>query len=205
MTRTKSMKLPGRSGMVEASITSIFAPTSASSDTSRRRSKLMLAPLVTATMRWSFTPWRLIHALAPARATAPAGSRIERVSLKTSLMAALMAELSTRTMPSTSCRQRRKVSIPTCFTATPSAKASTLESITRRPVANDCAIALAPTGSTPMTLMDGLSSFSTAAMPAMRPPPPTATNTASSSSRCFTCCTISVPMVPCPAMVKGSS
>eukprot|EP00951_Prasinocladus_malaysianus_P008674 scaffold63137_cov37-Prasinocladus_malaysianus.AAC.1 len=52
-TRTKSRKLPGRSGMVEASMTSVLAPTSANSDTSRSRSKFMLAPLVTATTQWS--------------------------------------------------------------------------------------------------------------------------------------------------------
>lgn len=44
-----SEKAPGRSGMVLASMASCLAPTSASSDTSRRRSKFMLAPLVTAT------------------------------------------------------------------------------------------------------------------------------------------------------------
>jgi hypothetical protein len=47
-------------------------------------------------------------------ATAPAGSRMERVSLNTSLMAALMAALSTSTTPSTSSRHSRKVSQPTC-------------------------------------------------------------------------------------------
>ena len=40
----------------------------------------------------------------------------------------------------------------TCLTAVPSAKASTLERVTRRPSARDMAMALAPTVSTPITL-----------------------------------------------------
>ena len=55
---------------------------------------------------------RSTQALAPATASAPAGSRIERVSSNTSLMAAQMSSLSTRTISSTSSRHRRKVSSP---------------------------------------------------------------------------------------------
>ena len=40
----------------------------------------------------------------------------------------------------------------TCLTAVPSAKASTLDRVMRRPSARDMAIALAPTVSTPITL-----------------------------------------------------
>jgi hypothetical protein len=198
---TNSLNAPGRSGMVVAIMTSVLAPRSASSDTRRNRSKLMLAPLVTATtvlscgthtqqpyscsvgllgclepstschcsheadtlrcgycnhlqplmpqhgavrpldsvqhvgclkvrshmcsavcpcvllsanVMLTLCPFSLSHALAPATATAPAGSRMPRVSLKTSLMAADMAGLSTSSTPSTSWRHRRNVSAPTC-------------------------------------------------------------------------------------------
>ena len=45
----------------------------------------------TATLRITCMPWRWRYALAPATATAPAGSRQHRVSLNTSLIAALTA------------------------------------------------------------------------------------------------------------------
>ena len=60
--------------------------------------------------------------LAPATASAPAGSRMERVSSKTSLIAAQMASLSTTIISSTYCWHRRKVSAPTSLTAAPSAE-----------------------------------------------------------------------------------
>ena len=46
---TKARKAPGCSGMVTANMASRLAPMSASSETRRRLSKFMLAPLVTAT------------------------------------------------------------------------------------------------------------------------------------------------------------
>ena len=64
---------------------------------------------------------RSTQALAPATASAPAGSSTTRVSSNTSLIAAHISSVSTSTMSSTSSRQRRNVSSPTCFTATPSA------------------------------------------------------------------------------------
>ena len=54
--------------------------------------------------------------------SAPAGSRMLRVSWKTSLMAAQTASVSTTTKSSTSARARRKVSSPTSLTAVPSAE-----------------------------------------------------------------------------------
>ena len=55
----------------------------------------------------------------------PAGSRTARVSSNTSLIAAQISSVSTSTISSTSSRHRRKVSSPTCFTATPSANRPT--------------------------------------------------------------------------------
>lgn len=57
---------------------------------------------------------RWMYWVAPATATAPAGSRMERLSLKTASMAPLMARLSTISTPSNSSRHRRKDSAPTC-------------------------------------------------------------------------------------------
>eukprot|EP00878_Enallax_costatus_P045774 GHUV01055257.1.p1 GENE.GHUV01055257.1~~GHUV01055257.1.p1 ORF type:complete len:122 (-),score=20.50 GHUV01055257.1:451-816(-) len=99
--------------MVVAIMTSVLAPRSANSDTKRNRSKLMLAPLVTATTVLPLWLFALSHALAPATATAPAGSSILRVSLNTSLMAADMAALSTSSTPSHNSRHNRNVSAPT--------------------------------------------------------------------------------------------
>mmetsp|Transcript_30774 Transcript_30774/g.68187 ORF Transcript_30774/g.68187 Transcript_30774/m.68187 type:complete len:255 (-) Transcript_30774:1008-1772(-) len=200
-TLMKSRKAPGCSGMVVVRVASVRAPTLASSETRRSRSKLMLAPLVTATTVLPLKLLRLIQALAPATLRAPAGSRMDLVSLNTSLMAALMALLSTRMTPSTSSRHSRNVSMPTCLTATPSAKASTLDSTTRSPRARLMVMALAPVGSTPMILMSGFNALRKAAMPAIRPPPPTGTNTASSWSGSLICRRISSPMLPWPAMV----
>ena len=53
-------------------------------------------------------------------ATAPAGSRMDRVSSKTSLIAAQISSVLTVMTPSTSCWQRSKHTSPTCRTATPS-------------------------------------------------------------------------------------
>ena len=98
-------------------------------------------------------------------ASAPAGSRIERVSSKTSFIAAQMASVSTRTISSTYCRTRRNVSLPTCFTATPSANRPTCASLTRRPAASERAIASESSGCTPITLISGRTRFTYAAMP----------------------------------------
>src|SRR5438477_462298 len=87
--------------------------------------------------------------------SAPAGSRIERVSSKASLIAAQIASVSTSTISSTSSRQMRNGSLPTCLTATPSAKSPTLSSFTRRPASSERAIAAESTGSTPMIRISG--------------------------------------------------
>ena len=58
----------------------------------------------------------------PATASAPAGSMMLRVSSKTSLIAAQISSLVTRTTSSTACCASAKVCSPTSRTATPSAK-----------------------------------------------------------------------------------
>jgi hypothetical protein len=146
------LKEPGFSGMVTASTASRCSPTSARSATKRRRSKFMLAPEATATRVLSRRLWRLAYSLAPATASAPAGSRMERVSSNTSLMAAQMASLSTTIISSTYSWHRRKVSSPTSFTAAPSAKRPTCSSSSMRlPAASDWVIASASMASTPIT------------------------------------------------------
>ncbi|CSA96545.1 Uncharacterised protein [Vibrio cholerae] len=57
----------------------------------------------------------------PASANAPEGSAMARVSSKMSFTAAQISSLDTVTWPSMYCWQRRKVSSPIRFTATPSA------------------------------------------------------------------------------------
>ena len=69
----------------------------------------MLAPLSTATRRWSRTRARAAHAFSPATASAPAGSITLRVSSKMSLMAAQISSFVTRTTSSTvSLRDRER-------------------------------------------------------------------------------------------------
>ncbi len=163
----------------------------------------MFAPQAIATNVRSRTRWRSHQRLMPAIASAPAGSRIDRVSSKTSLIAAQVASVSTVIISSTYCCARRNVSRPTCFTATPSAKRPTCGSATRRPAASERVIASESTGCTPITLIVGCTRLMYAPMPEMRPPPPTATKIASIGSWYWR--RISMPIVPCPAMTSGSS
>ena len=194
--RQNSRKLPGRSGMVTASTASRCSPSSARSATKRSRSKFMLAPQAMATYVRFFVRCRATHAFTPAIASAPAGSRMERVSSKTSFSAAQMASVSTRTISSTYCRTRRNVSLPTCFTATPSANRPTCASLTRRPASIERAIASESSGCTPITLTSGRTRFTYAAMPLASPPPPIATKIASRGPWCWR--RISMPIVPWP-------
>lgn len=75
--------LPGRSGMSTLSKASRPSPSSARSATNRKRSKFILAPLITTT---NFFPEPMswlskIYLFKPAKARAPAGSVTERVSI----------------------------------------------------------------------------------------------------------------------------
>mmetsp|Transcript_7739 Transcript_7739/g.27204 ORF Transcript_7739/g.27204 Transcript_7739/m.27204 type:complete len:380 (+) Transcript_7739:493-1632(+) len=198
-----SLKPPGCSGMVVTITASVLSPTSASSETSLRRSKFMFAPEVIATTRDPAHPCVRRKDLHPARATAPAGSSMDLVSSKTSFMAAHTSSVSTRTTPSSSCWHTRNVSVPTVLTATPSAKESTLVRLVTPPRYRLCAMPFAPAGSTPITLTSGRTLLTNAATPAASPPPPMGTNTASSLPA--HCRSISIATVPCPAITAGSS
>ncbi len=115
----------------------------------------MLAPEVIATSVWPSMPSRSAYCLAPATASAPAGSSTLRVSWKTSLIAAQSASVSTVITSSSSSLQSRKVSSPTSFTAVPSANRPTSLSATRSPASSDCAIAHESSVCTPITLISG--------------------------------------------------
>ncbi len=119
----------------------------------------MLAPEAMATSVRPFARLRSIQRLAPASASAPAGSSTVRVSSKTSLIAAQISSVSTSTISSTSSLARRNVSRPTCRTATPSAKRFTCASVTRLPAFSEWNIAAESTGSTPITRVRGETRF----------------------------------------------
>ena len=157
MVAQNSRNAPRRSGIVTASSASRASPTSARSATKRRRSKLTLAPLATATSVRSRAPSRATHRLSPATARAPAGSITVRVSSKMSLIAAHVSSLLTRTTSSTVSFAMSNVRAPTCRTATPSAKMPTWSSSTRRPSSSDRCMASASNGSTPTTRTPGCS------------------------------------------------
>ncbi len=143
----------------------------------------------------------------PAMDSAPAGSRMDRVSWNTSLIAAQIASVSTSTISSTYCLHSRRVSSPTIFTAVPSENRPTSCSCTRRPAAIERAIASESVVCTPITLISGASALMYAATPEINPPPPIATKTEwigpSSTGWCWR--RISIATVPWPAMTSGSS
>mmetsp|Transcript_6086 Transcript_6086/g.15510 ORF Transcript_6086/g.15510 Transcript_6086/m.15510 type:complete len:299 (+) Transcript_6086:433-1329(+) len=189
---TNRLNDPFSSGITLTSVASCFNPPSASCDTTRSRSKFMLAPDAIATT-FPLKPFASQYALAPATATAPAGSKMDRFSSNTSLIAAHIWSVLTVMTPSTSCWHRSKHTAPGCRTATPSANPSTLVRRHSSPWYSDCTMALAPSGSTPITLMSGRMDLTYAAMPAMSPPPPTGTKMASTPGSCRR---ISMPTVP---------
>jgi hypothetical protein len=85
----------------------------------------MLAPLKTATRLRPVTRVRATQARRPATDSAPAGSINDRVSSKTSLIAAQISSFETRITSSTDAWTIGKVRAPTSRTATPSAKMPT--------------------------------------------------------------------------------
>mmetsp|Transcript_53113 Transcript_53113/g.153238 ORF Transcript_53113/g.153238 Transcript_53113/m.153238 type:complete len:206 (+) Transcript_53113:737-1354(+) len=176
---------------------------SARSETKRKRSKSMLAPLATATRVLPLSLWRAAYFLRPATAKAPAGSRTTRVSMKLSLMAPQISSVLTKMTSSRAILHNRKVSSPTLRTAAPSAKSPTEGSSTTSPASRLAFIPGASMASTPMTLMPGWTDFRNMLTPAARPPPPIQQKTASTFSF-VVCAKISWPMVPWPAITKGS-
>mmetsp|Transcript_27378 Transcript_27378/g.88426 ORF Transcript_27378/g.88426 Transcript_27378/m.88426 type:complete len:238 (-) Transcript_27378:661-1374(-) len=194
-------KAPGRSGMATDSSVS---EESARSETNRSESKFMLAPEQMATYVWSRVPLSSAHFFNPAMPSAPAGSRMERVSIKQSLIAEQISSVDTVTISSTSSLQMRNVSEPTFRTAAPSANRPTWSNSCSRPLRSEAVIPAASAASTPMTSTPGRTRFTYAAMPANMPPPPQHTKMAWSGLPVI-CFRISMPMVPWPAMTSGSS
>ena len=78
-----------------------------------------------------------------------------RVSMKTSLIAAQTASVSTVMNSSTSSRETRNVSSPTSFTAVPSEKSPTSARVMRLFAATERVIASESFICTPMTLISG--------------------------------------------------
>ena len=115
----------------------------------------MLAPQVMATKVLPRALCVAAYCLSPATPSAPAGSRMLRVSWNTSLMAAQTASVSTTTKSSTSARVRRKVSAPTRLTAVPSENRPTSSSVTRRPARTERSMASESVVCTPMTRISG--------------------------------------------------
>mmetsp|Transcript_42787 Transcript_42787/g.129257 ORF Transcript_42787/g.129257 Transcript_42787/m.129257 type:complete len:214 (+) Transcript_42787:244-885(+) len=194
------MKAPGRSGI---STPIKVSDVSARSETKRRRSKSMFAPLAIATSVLPVSPRVLAYLPMPATAKAPAGSRMTRVSTKLSLIAAQISSVDTVTTSSKTIWHNRKVSSPTLRTAAPSANRPTAGSSTTRPASKLARMPAASAASTPITLMPGFAALRNMPTPAASPPPPMQQNTASTSS-CVVWARISCPMVPWPAMTCGS-
>ena len=119
----------------------------------------MFAPQVIATKVLPLSLCVSTYCLIAATPSAPAGSRMLRVSWNTSLMAAQAASVSTVMYSSTSARATRKVSAPTSFTAVPSENRPTSPNVTRLPFLTDWIIASESAACTPMTLISGRSAL----------------------------------------------
>ena len=91
---------------------------------------------------------------------------------------------------------------PGVFTAVPSAMVSTKGKVTTSPFLKDSCIQLAPAGSTPITLILGLSNFANVETPVASPPPPIGTNITSTVGSSLT---ISIAIEPCPVATSKSS
>ena len=97
MSSQKRLKEPRSSGIVTANSASRCSPISARSATKRSRSKFMFAPQVIATKVLPLSLCVSTYCLHAATPIAPEGSRMLRVSWKTSLIAAHTASVSTTT------------------------------------------------------------------------------------------------------------
>ena len=95
-----------------------------------------------------------------------------------------------------------KIWLPGVFTAVPSAIVFTVGSVVTFPAANEACIQFAPAGSTPITLIFGLSSFASVDTPVASPPPPIGTRMYSTSGSSLK---ISIAMVPWPVATARSS
>ncbi|KAH3677800.1 hypothetical protein OGATHE_000454 [Ogataea polymorpha] len=200
--------VPGLSGICTVRNTSLPSPSTALSLTNLSLSKFMFAPDKIGTyvlVEWSISGCSSMYLLRPATVMAPDGSINDLVSSNTSLIAAQISSVVTRTTSSTpnSCNTAN-VSSPTIRTAVPSANPPTESSVTLSPFSKERFNASASNVSTPIIFTCGASRFRYAVMPESSPPPPTATNTAL-SLLLFTWRSSSMAMVPWPAMTYGWS
>ena len=138
----------------------------------------------------------------PATATAPAGSDKTLVSSKISFTPAQTSSMETVMTSSTHSFITSRLCFPTCATATPSANIPMLFNLTLFPACIAAARQAESSTSTPNIFVFLFFCEIHAEIPASSPPPPTGTKIASKSipeSR------ISLPTVPWPAIVYGSS
>jgi len=115
-------------------------------------------------------------------------------------IACSMSPSDTSTMSSTSRLTIARVSSPGSLTAMPSASVALAVGIST-PL-KSAYIDGNWSVCTPMIEIPGFSARAAVAMPEMSPPPPMATQRQSSSGRCLS---ISIAIVPCPAMTSASS
>ena len=142
---------------------------------------------------------RLIKA-ASAAAPAPSASVFSRSRSRRTAFA--ISSSSTVTMSSTYFWIRGSVFSPARRTAMPSAMVAAGLSVTAWPSASATFMEGKRAGCTPITRMRGFVSLTAQPTPAINPPPPIGAMMASTSG---TCCRISSPIVPWPAITTSSS
>mmetsp|Transcript_12516 Transcript_12516/g.39556 ORF Transcript_12516/g.39556 Transcript_12516/m.39556 type:complete len:259 (-) Transcript_12516:673-1449(-) len=171
---------------------------------SRTRPRMGVSMLPPHKMVTTFLP--LSSGKVPARRAAmpstPAPSTTIFCSSTMRKIARAIQRSDTQRTSSTNSRTSSKALAPTVGTARPSASVGPMRTSVGSPAASAAVMDAQVFGSTPYTLHSGRSDLTDSAMPAMRPPPPTGTTMASTLG---TCDRISMPMVPAPAIILGSS
>ena len=159
-----------------------------------------------------FPPETTAHVFLPLQSTfpdkiaatgvAPAPSATTLLlSIKNKIASAISAS-ETVTTSSTYFFTNSKVLHPTFLTAIPSAIVGVAQTSQHSPFAKAAVIEAAFSASTPITFTFGFIPFIAVAIPARIPPPPIGTNTVSISAISSN---ISIPIVPCPAIIYSSS
>mmetsp|Transcript_18485 Transcript_18485/g.60505 ORF Transcript_18485/g.60505 Transcript_18485/m.60505 type:complete len:264 (+) Transcript_18485:553-1344(+) len=203
-TRVKSASPPGRS---------LTAELMRSIRQSADRPRSMTRPRIVVSMLPPQRGTRTFLPLSRGRSSAAPGSSAARPAapppsttafcISTSRSIASESSRSvTWTTSSTQWRATSKAWGPTCGTARPSASVDATGAMTGRPALSAAVKEAHRSGSTPRTVMVGLRVLAARATPAMSPAPPTGTKMKSASG---TCSSISMPSVPAPATISGSS
>src|SRR3989442_3577066 len=134
-----------------------------------------------------------------AAAAAPEGSTSNFIRNNMNRIAAVISSSVTVKTFSAFARVIGKVSAPGVCTRRPSAIVGGGGILTRSPLANDCCVSLAVSGSTAKHLMEGFNDFAAVLTPANSPPPLHGVRT---QSRSGTSSSNSNPQVPWPAMIR---